>query len=90
VNDEHLDGYDALLLLSFGGPDGPDDVMPFLRNVTAGRNVPDVRLDVVAEQSEMLGGRSLVSYTHLRAYETELDIVCRLLFENPNIINMYQ
>lgn len=33
--------YDAFLLVSFGGPEGPDDVMPFLRNVTRGRNVPE-------------------------------------------------
>ena len=39
----------AVLLVSFGGPEGPDDVMPFLRNVTAGRNVPDSRLAEVAE-----------------------------------------
>ena len=32
--------YDAVLLVSFGGPDGPDDVMPFLENVLRGRNVP--------------------------------------------------
>ncbi len=53
--------YDALCLLSFGGPEGPDDVMPFLRNVTAGRNVPDARLAVVAEQYERFGGRSPIN-----------------------------
>ena len=52
---------DALLVLSFGGPDGPDDVMPFLRNVTAGRNVPDDRLKVVAEQYRIFGGRSPIN-----------------------------
>jgi ferrochelatase len=41
--------YDALLLLSFGGPEGPDDVMPFLRNVTHGRGIPEERLKTVAE-----------------------------------------
>ena len=41
--------FDALLLLSFGGPQGPDEVMPFLRNVTAGRGIPDERLAEVAE-----------------------------------------
>ncbi|MDH4365441.1 MAG: ferrochelatase, partial [Acidimicrobiia bacterium] len=49
---------DAILLLSFGGPEGPDDVMPFLRNVTRGRGVPDERLAVVAEQYALFGGRS--------------------------------
>lgn len=46
------------MVLSFGGPEQPDDVMPFLRNVTRGRNVPDERLAEVAEQYEMFGGRS--------------------------------
>ena len=58
-------GFDALCLLSFGGPNGPDDVMPFLRNVTAGRNVPDARLAVVAEQYEQFGGRSPINEQNL-------------------------
>ncbi len=53
--------YDALLLLSFGGPEGPDDVMPFLRNVTRGRNVPDERLAEVAEQYRLFGGVSPIN-----------------------------
>ncbi len=53
--------FDALCVLSFGGPDGPEDVMPFLRNVTAGRNVPDQRLAVVAKQYEQFGGRSPIN-----------------------------
>ncbi len=57
--------YDALLLLSFGGPNGPDDVMPFLRNVTAGRNVPDERLAVVAEQYDRFGGASPINEQNL-------------------------
>ena len=39
-----LSPYDAVLLLSYGGPQGPDDVLPFMRNATAGRGVPDSRL----------------------------------------------
>ncbi|MCM3884488.1 ferrochelatase [Frankia sp. R82] len=46
------------MVVSFGGPEGPADVWPFLRNVTAGRNVPEERLAVVAEQYRMFGGRS--------------------------------
>ena len=38
--------YDAILLASFGGPEGQDDVIPFLRNVTRGRGIPDERLNV--------------------------------------------
>ena len=52
---------DAILVLSFGGPEKPDDVMPFLRNVTRGRNVPDERLAVVAEQYHLFGGRSPIN-----------------------------
>ena len=48
--------YDALLLFSFGGPDGPDDVLPFLRNVTAGKGIPDERLAEVAEHYHHFGG----------------------------------
>src|ERR1700722_11407627 len=53
--------YDAFLLVSFGGPEGPDDVMPFLRNVTAGRNVPDSRLAQVAEHYYAFGGVSPIN-----------------------------
>ncbi len=42
-------GYDAFLLVSFGGPEGPGDVMPFLQNVTRGRGIPPERLKAVAE-----------------------------------------
>mgnify|MGYP001218694102 CR=1 FL=1 len=47
--------YDALLVVSFGGPEGPDDVMPFLEIVTRGRNVPRERLAQVAAQYEQFG-----------------------------------
>ena len=50
--------YDALVLVGFGGPAGPDDVMPFLRRVTAGRPVPQDRLDEVAARYLELGGSS--------------------------------
>jgi ferrochelatase len=53
--------FDALLLLSFGGPEGHDDVMPFLRNVTRGRGVPDERLHAVAEHYYRLGGVSPIN-----------------------------
>jgi ferrochelatase len=51
----------AFLLVSFGGPEGPDDVLPFLRNVTAGRNVPEERLAEVAEHYRMFGGVSPIN-----------------------------
>jgi ferrochelatase len=56
-----MPGYDALLFLSFGGPEGPDDVMPFLRNVTRGRGIPDERLAAVAEHYQHFGGVSPIN-----------------------------
>jgi protoporphyrin/coproporphyrin ferrochelatase len=53
--------YDAFLLVSFGGPEGPDDVLPFLRNVTRGRGVPDERLAEVAEHYQHFGGVSPIN-----------------------------
>jgi protoporphyrin/coproporphyrin ferrochelatase len=53
--------YDAFLLVSFGGPEGPDDVLPFLRNVTRGRGVPDERLAEVAEHYLHFGGVSPIN-----------------------------
>ncbi|HEU5455405.1 MAG TPA: ferrochelatase, partial [Nocardioides sp.] len=41
--------YDAVLLVSFGGPEGPEDVLPFLENVTRGRDIPRERLEEVGE-----------------------------------------
>lgn len=53
--------YDALLLASFGGPEGQDDVLPFLRNVTRGRGIPDERLEAVAGHYRALGGVSPIN-----------------------------
>nr|WP_233722182.1 ferrochelatase [Nesterenkonia massiliensis] len=53
--------YDALLLASFGGPEGQDDVIPFLRNVTAGRGIPDERLEEVATHYRAHGGVSPIN-----------------------------
>ncbi|MBM2615454.1 ferrochelatase [Actinoplanes sp. LDG1-06] len=53
--------YDAFVLLSFGGPEKPDDVMPFLRNVVRGRGVPDERLAEVAEHYYHFGGVSPIN-----------------------------
>ena len=54
-------GYDALIVVSFGGPEGPDDVLPFLTNVTRGRNVTVTRLEVVMKQYERFGGVSPIN-----------------------------
>jgi ferrochelatase len=73
-----LDPYDAVLLLSFGGPDGPDDVLPFLENVTGGRAIPRERLLEVAEHYAAVGGKSPINDQNralLRALRVEL--ACR-------------
>ncbi|NDZ96381.1 ferrochelatase [Streptomyces sp. SID6673] len=57
--------FDAVLFLSFGGPDGPDDVMPFLENVTRGRDVPRERLEAVAEHYLHFGGVSPINRLNL-------------------------
>jgi len=67
--------YDAVLLAGFGGPEGPDEVMPFLRNVTRGRGIPDERLVEVSHHYLALGGTSPINAQNrsLRAaLETEL------------------
>ncbi|MFQ6328916.1 ferrochelatase [Nocardia sp. CWNU-33] len=68
-------GFDALLLLSFGGPERPDDVMPFLENVTRGRGVPRDRLEEVAKHYLHFGGISPINALNLdiiAAVEAEL------------------
>ena len=55
------EAYDALVVVSFGGPEGPDDVMPFLENVTRGRNVPRARLEEVAHHYHTFGGVSPIN-----------------------------
>ncbi|WP_237189923.1 ferrochelatase, partial [Rothia nasimurium] len=53
--------YDLVILSSFGGPEGQDDVIPFLRNVTAGRGIPDERLEEVATHYRANGGVSPIN-----------------------------
>src|SRR5688500_4439670 len=53
--------YDALLVVSFGGPEGMDDVIPFLENVLRGRNVPRERMLEVAHHYELFGGVSPIN-----------------------------
>jgi ferrochelatase len=82
--------FDAVLLLSFGGPEGPEQVRPFLENVTRGRDVPSERLDAVAEHYVHFGGvsplnginRSLVEA--LRREFTEAGLDLPVYFGNRN------
>ena len=67
--------FDAIVLVSFGGPEGPDDVLPFLENVTRGRNVPRERLLDVAHHYELFGGVSPINAQNrelIAALEPEL------------------
>lgn len=66
--------FDAVLLLSFGGPEGPEQVRPFLENVTRGRNVPPERLDDVAQHYLHFGGVSPINAIN-RALIDELQAV---------------
>ncbi|MBC6458792.1 ferrochelatase [Actinomadura sp. HBU206391] len=72
-----MTAYDALLLVSFGGPEGPDQVMPFLENVTRGRNIPRERLEGVAEHYHLFGGVSPINQQcrELKA-SIEADFAC--------------
>ncbi len=67
--------YDAILLAGFGGPEGQDDVIPFLRNVTRGRGIPDERLEEVATHYRHFDGVSPINAQNRAlkaALETEL------------------
>src|ERR687883_573580 len=67
--------YDALLLVSFGGPEGMTEVMPFLENVLRGRNVPPARMLEVAHHYELFGGVSPINEQNrklIAALEREL------------------
>lgn len=64
--------YDAVLLASFGGPEGQDDVIPFLRNVTRGRGIPDERLEEVSHHYRANGGISPINQQN-RALKAALE-----------------
>lgn len=60
--------FDAVLLVSFGGPHGPDDIRPFLANVLRGRRIPPERIEEVAHHYELFGGVSpITQYTYDQA-----------------------
>ncbi len=61
MSDADTPAYDALLVVSFGGPEGTDDVIPFLENVLRGRNVPRERMLEVAEHYQHFGGVSPIN-----------------------------
>jgi ferrochelatase len=61
--------FDALLLVSFGGPERPEDVVPFLENVTAGRGIPRERLEEVGQHYFLFGGKSPINGLNLELLE---------------------
>lgn len=82
--------YDAILLTSFGGPEGPDEVMPFLERVTAGRGVPRERLEEVSHHYMELGGVSPINQQNrellakMREKFPEMGIDLPIYFGNRN------
>jgi ferrochelatase len=70
------DSYDAILVVSFGGPEGMDEVMPFLERVVAGRNVPRERLEEVAHHYALFDGVSPINAQN-RALIAALDAELR-------------
>ena len=79
MSDDHLP-YDSFLLVSFGGPEGPDDVMPFLENVLRGKPVPRERMLEVAEHYNHFGGVSPINQ-----HNRELIAAIRSEFDAANI-----
>lgn len=61
-----MDTYDAIMLLSYGGPNGEEDVLPFMRNATRGRGIPDERLLQVAVHYKRFGGVSPINACNQR------------------------
>ena len=90
LRDQTAHAYDALLLLSFGGPESPDDVLPFLKTVTRGRNIPPERLLEVADHYQHFGGvspinaqnRALISSLEAEFAANDLDLP--IYFGNRN------
>jgi ferrochelatase len=87
---DDLPPFDSFLLVSFGGPEGADDVIPFLENVLRGKNVPRERMLEVAEHYKRFGGKSPINERNselLEAIRGELercDIDLRVYWGNRN------
>ena len=90
TNSDPLAPFDAVVLMSFGGPEKPADVLPFLQNVTRGRGIPDERLEEVGEHYYMFGGKSPINEQNqrlFRALQREFEsrgIAVPLLWGNRN------
>ncbi len=75
---------DAVLLIAFGGPTRPEEIRPFLDNVTRGRRIPPERLEEVAHHYELIGGRSPLNALTFR----QADGLRRLLGRTPVYVGM--
>ena len=88
--DNPMHPYDAILLASFGGPEAAEEVVPFLRRVTAGRGIPDERLEEVGEHYFLFGGKSPINdqnralIEEIRGELTRRGISIPVLFGNRN------
>ena len=68
LHSREMPPFDAVLLIAFGGPQGPDDIRPFLANVLRGRSVPPARVEEVAHHYELFGGVSpITAFTRRQA-----------------------
>ncbi len=77
ATDEVPSAYDAVVVVSFGGPEGPDDVLPFMENVTRGRGIPTERLVQVSQHYNLFGGVSPINGQNralIAALETEFSL----------------
>src|SRR5215831_4594500 len=75
---------DAVLLIAFGGPTRPEEIRPFLENVTRGRRIPPERLDEVVRHYERMGGRSPLNELTFR----QADALRGLLGRTPVYVGM--
>ena len=81
-----LEPYSAVLFASYGGPNEPDDVLPFMRNATAGKNIPDERLLEVSEHYLLFGGKSPINELNAALMDAVRDELERRGVEVPVVI----
>lgn len=83
MTDVNLEPFDALVLMSFGGPEKNADVLPFLQNVTRGRGIPDERLVEVGEHYYGFGGKSPINEQNQKLLESLRRELARRGLETP-------